>query len=100
MVGEKSLVGVVGRLLTKWPFRRTREVEEVDIEVDPRSVRVGYSLDLSLYAVTGWEGSYVGDLAGIIFGDGGIAQLACGLTKSEAGGGSDSEKKRLHDRSR
>jgi hypothetical protein len=100
IVGEKSLVGVMRRLLTEWAFRRIWEVEEVDIEADPRSVRVRYSLDMSLYAVTGWEGSYVGDLAGVGFGDGGVAQLACGLTKSEAGGGSDSEEKKLHDRSR
>ena len=64
VVGEKSLVGVVRRLLTEWAFRRIWEVEEVDIEVDPRSVSVGYSLNLSMYAVTGWEGSYTGDLAG------------------------------------
>lgn len=99
VVGEKSLVGAVRRLLTERAFRRIWEVEEVDIEVDPRSVSVGYSLDLSLYAVAGWEGSYVGDLAGIVFGDGGVAQLACGLAKSEASGGNDSEEKRLHDRS-
>jgi hypothetical protein len=93
------LVGIVRRLLTEWAFRRIWEVEEVDIEVDPRSVCVGYSLDLSLYAVASWECSYVGDLAGVVFGDGGVAQLACGLTKSKASGGNDSKEKRLHDRS-
>jgi hypothetical protein len=68
------------RLLTEWAFKRTWQVEEVDVEVDARSVGVGYSLDLSLYAVAGWEGSYVGDQAGVVFGNGGVAQLACGLT--------------------
>jgi hypothetical protein len=96
---RESLVGVVRRLLTEWAFRRIWEVEEVDVEVDPRSVGVGYSLDLSLYAVSGWEGSYIGDQAGVVFGDGGVAQLACSLTQSEAGRGNDSEEERLHDRS-
>jgi hypothetical protein len=95
----ESLVGAVRRLLTEWTFRRIWEVEEVDVEVDPRSVSVGYSLDLSLYAVAGWEGSYVGDHAGVVFGDGGVAQLACSLAQSEAGGGNDSEEGKLHDRS-
>jgi hypothetical protein len=95
----ESLVGVVRKLLTEWAFRRIWEVEEVDVEVDPRSVGVGYSLDLSLYAVAGWEGSYVGDHAGVVFGDGGVAQLACSLAQSEAGGGNDSEEEKRHDRS-
>jgi len=89
----------VRRLLTEWAFRWVWEVEEVDVEVDPCSIGVGYSLDLSLYAVAGWEGSYVGDHAGVVFGDGGVAQLACGLTQSKAGRGNDSEEERLHDRS-
>jgi len=81
----ENLVGVVRRLLTEWAFRHIWEVEEVDVEVDPCSIGVGYSLDLSLYAVAGWEGSYVGDHAGVVFGDGGVAQLACSLGQSEAG---------------
>jgi hypothetical protein len=98
VVGEKAWWGVV-RLLTEWAFRWVWEVEEVDVEVDPCSIGVGYSLDLSLYAVAGWEGSYVGDHVGVVFGDGGVAQLACSLTQSEAGRGNDSDEERLHDRS-
>jgi hypothetical protein len=92
----ENLAAVVRRWRTEWAFRRIWEVEEVDVEVDSRPIGVGYSLDLSLYAVTGWEGSYVGDLAGVVFGDGSVAQFPSGLTKSKAGGG-DSEEKKLHD---
>jgi hypothetical protein len=76
--------GSLKGLLTEGAFRCIREVEEVDVEVDASSISVRHSFDLSLYAIPSREGGYVGDSVLIVLGDGGVAELACGLGESKA----------------
>jgi hypothetical protein len=78
--------GMVG-LLTEWAFRCIGELEEVDVEVDANAVDVGNPDNLSLDAVTTWHAGDVGGSAGVVLGDGGVAELARHLAESEARAG-------------
>jgi hypothetical protein len=73
-----------GELLTEGAFRCIKEVEEVDLEIDAGSVAVGHSLNLALDTVAIWQASHIGDPAGVVFSDGGVAELARGLAESKA----------------
>ena len=73
--------------LTKWAFRCIGELEEVDVKVDANAVDVGNPDNLSLNAVATWYAGDVGDSAGVVLGNGGVAELARSLAEREARAG-------------